>query len=88
MASGVLARGDLVAGIGNMGNKTMSDTELLDWLEHTGAQSWQGKDGRWTVWLKHPQGDYCIQPTAALLREGIQKAKELYDKANESINSM
>ena len=53
----------------------MSDTELLDWLEATGAQLWRERHSRnWTCQVI-TQGK-VIQPTRASLRAAITDAKE------------
>jgi hypothetical protein len=51
----------------------MSDTEMIEWIAHVGAQIWKDRKGNWTVQVMHGR-QYPIQPTRATLRAAIVDA--------------
>lgn len=53
----------------------MSDTEMIEWIEHVGAQIWKDrKSGNWTVQVFGRGRQWPIQPTRATLRAALVDA--------------
>ena len=59
-----------------------TDTEMMDWIEATGAQIWRERPGTWTVFvrsgmtgglIKRPR---LLQPTRPTLRAAIMAAMD------------